>query len=185
MEIIMPTLKKIAVLTNDKYLFQKLRLELRKNSSEAVTDTEEAELVICDIDTVKPVANAISVSRHENRGADFTLPLSLAAIRKLTENGRNALTLDEKTRTAELMGQKIKLTELEARLLSLLMKSGGFVSREEIISKLWGESAEGGILNVYVHYLREKLEKNGEKIIISSRKSGYRISEKYSSGGEQ
>ena len=45
-----------------------------------------------------------------------------------------------------------------------------------------GDDADGGILNVYVHYLREKLEKRGEKIIISSRKSGYKIDEKYLKG---
>jgi DNA-binding response OmpR family regulator len=34
------------------------------------------------------------------------------------------------------------------------------------------------VLNVYVHYLREKLE-DGKKIIISSRKLGYKIDERY------
>ena len=39
--------------------------------------------------------------------------------------------------------------------------------------------ADEGVLNVYVHYLREKLERGGEKIIISSRGLGYKIDEKY------
>ena len=34
-------------------------------------------------------------------------------------------------------------------------------------------------MNVYVHYLREKLEYNGEKVIISSRKNGYKIDERF------
>jgi DNA-binding response OmpR family regulator len=41
-----------------------------------------------------------------------------------------------------------------------------------------GDKGEG-LINVYVHYLREKLEVGGEKIINSSRKNGYAIDEKF------
>jgi len=57
-------------------------------------------------------------------------------------------------------------------------------SREELLSRVWGNDTDPGVLNVYVHYLREKLERGGEKIILSSRKCGYRISEKYAMRGE-
>jgi DNA-binding response OmpR family regulator len=66
----------------------------------------------------------------------------------------------------------------------LIEASGDFISREELIRRVWGEGADGGVLNVYVHYLREKLEKQGEKIIISSRKNGYKIDGKYLTKGE-
>ena len=39
-------------------------------------------------------------------------------------------------------------------------------------------------MNVYIHYLREKLEADGEKIILSSRSHGYKIDEKYLTEGE-
>ena len=55
---------------------------------------------------------------------------------------------------------------------------GGFVSREEILREIWDNCADAGVINVYVHYLREKIE-HGEKIIISSRNNGYKIDEKY------
>ena len=48
---------------------------------------------------------------------------------------------------------------------------------------VWGDGADGGVLNVYIHYLREKLEAGGEKIILSSRKQGYKIVEKYLKNG--
>ena len=51
--------------------------------------------------------------------------------------------------------------------------------REEILSTVWGGEADSGVINVYIHYLREKLEVCGEKIILSSRKCGYKIDEKY------
>ena len=44
---------------------------------------------------------------------------------------------------------------------------------------VWGDECEGGVLNVYIHYLREKLETEGEKIIFSTRKMGYKIDKKY------
>ena len=63
----------------------------------------------------------------------------------------------------------------------MAIRAGGgeFVSRDELSRAVWGEGADGGILNVYIHYLREKLESKGEKVIISSRRGGYKIDGKY------
>ena len=67
--------------------------------------------------------------------------------------------------------------------MSVIYGAGGeFISREEILERVWKNSADSGVINVYVHYLREKLERHGEKIILSSRKGGYRIDEKYLGG---
>lgn len=82
-------------------------------------------------------------------------------------------------------GTKIRLTQAEAALLSLLYEAeGAFVSREEIMRQVFPDANEDGIVNVYIHYLREKLEHSGEKIIISSRKEGYRIAEKFAEEGK-
>ena len=76
--------------------------------------------------------------------------------------------------------EKIKLTELEYKLLGALISADGdFVTRQELLSSVWGEGFDAGVVNVYVHYLRQKLEKNGKKIILSSRKEGYGIDKKY------
>jgi DNA-binding response OmpR family regulator len=73
-----------------------------------------------------------------------------------------------------------KLTEAEFALLEVLVECGGeFIKREELLSRVWGDNADPGVVTVYIHYLREKLEKNGEKVIISSRKNGYKISERF------
>ena len=89
------------------------------------------------------------------------------------------LVLSEDEKCAFLFGEKIALTELEFELLSKLMERDGFTSREELLSALWQDEATGSVLNVYIHYLREKLEVGGEKIIVSSRRQGYRINEKF------
>ena len=52
-------------------------------------------------------------------------------------------------------------------------------SKAEILRHVWGGDADDGIVNVYVHYLREKLEAGTEKIILSSRGNGYKINEKF------
>ena len=80
--------------------------------------------------------------------------------------------------------QHIMLAAKKYKLLRVLSDAGDYVSRENLIMSVWGADVDGGVLNVYVHYLREKLERGGEKIILSSRKEGYRINEKYLGGCE-
>ena len=109
-------------------------------------------------------------------------PFAYSELRSLLDasGGRARLILTEDGRHVSLDNERIRLTESEHKLLSAIVSGGGeFVSREELVKRVFGEGADGGILNVYVHYLREKLESKGEKIIISSRRGGYRIDEKY------
>lgn len=126
----------------------------------------------------------ITVGRYEGR---LLRPFSEERLKGAVEiAGGNlsvpTLTLGE--RCAYIRDKKISLTEVEFNLLNCLVSKGGeFVTREQILSTVWGEGVDGGVVNVYVHYLREKLEFFGEKIIISSRKSGYKIREDYLRGG--
>lgn len=96
---------------------------------------------------------------------------------------RHRLIIEPDGRHAVLDGERIRLTESEHKLLSLIAAGDGeLVGREELTRGAFGDEAEGGILNVYIHYLREKLESGGEKIILSSRRGGYRIDKKYLGG---
>ena len=96
---------------------------------------------------------------------------------------RRRLLIESDSRHIVLDGERIRLTESEHKLLSLIAEGEGeLVSREELTRGTFGEDADGGILNVYIHYLREKLEGTGEKIILSSRRGGYRIDKKYLGG---
>ena len=183
--------KRVAVVTNDQFLSQKILLSVRDAaivSMLAPNTADEAELsafdtCIWDIDSLPMPEYAdqrfVSIGRA---GAILTRPFTREAIQALISSEASVpLRLGE--RRAYLYGEEIRLTELEFALLSRLIRARGeFVSREELLRDVWGEDADGGILNVYVHYLREKLEKRGEKIIISSRKSGYKIDGKYLKG---
>ena len=91
-----------------------------------------------------------------------------------------ACALLPKRRSVMLEGEEIRLTELEYSLFELIVNAGeDCVSREEILERVWGGEADAGIVNVYVHYLREKLERHGDKLIKSYRGRGYTLSEKY------
>lgn len=182
--------KRIAVITVDRFLFQKIFLSLRSASVEMVNVADASEeglfgfdFCIWDIDEAPMPeycdSRFISLGRD---GAFISRPFSRdSLLALLSSGGESKIRLGE--RRVYLHGEEIKLTELEFALLNRLVREGGeFVSREELLKSVFGEAADGGILNVYVHYLREKLEKHGEKIIFSSRKYGYKIDEKYLEG---
>lgn len=178
--------KKIAVYTKDGFLFQKILLDA-PDGLEIIRggdDTEDCVRLV-DVDTVKaPDGAYISMSRRG--GADISIPFPLGTLDRFFSEEQSdspQLSISEKERAAYLRGERIRLTELEYALLSHLMKNGGGYSpKEELLRDIWKDDADPGIINVYIHYLREKLEKHGEKIILSSRKRGYKIDEKYAGG---
>ena len=169
--------RSVAVVTRDEFLYQKIYLIL-KPYAEITRDFGSAEICLWDIDSLPAPDGREGVILVGRESGDLKRPFSHdELIRRISGDGA-ALTLGNKC--AFLRGRHIKLTEVEFSLLSFLVKAdSGFVSREELISAIWGHDFDGGVLNVYIHYLREKLECNGEKIIISSRKNGYKIDEKY------
>lgn len=170
---------KISVKTKDRYLYQKIRLILGE-SVMPINYSSRADINLADVDCYPDSTDALLMAREGI--CDLRIPFSeeeLKAVIFGAQKETPLLTLGD--RCAFLRGESIPLTELEFALLSVLVSAGGeFVSRERILERVWGGDVAGGILNVYVHYLREKLEKNGEKIIVSSRKQGYKISERYS-----
>ena len=61
----------------------------------------------------------------------------------------------------------------------LLEHQGGSVSRQTILEEVWGQSdeeANANVIEVYVRYLRRKLEENGERRLIHTvRGVGYTL----------
>ncbi len=78
-----------------------------------------------------------------------------------------------------LHGQKLELTQVGFRLLSLLVRSNGrVVTREIIFEELWdhsGNFVDDNTLSVYIRRLREKIEKDPSKPehLITARGFGY------------
>lgn len=178
-------MKKLMILTDDKYLYRKCELMLR---GEYETVSSEygglCDLVIREKRFASPEKYSRCIVFEEELALPFSDRMLKDAVSGADELQKGAL-LELGERCAYLRGEQIAFTEVESSLFTVLFEaSGEFVSREELIGRVWGDGAEGGVLNVYVHYLREKLEKHGEKIIISSRKNGYKIDSKYLSKGE-
>ncbi len=175
-------MRRICVLTTDNFLFQKIKLALL-GRAEVSLGEGASDLRIIDLDSgYNAKAGDVTASRYGDCNLRIPFPLS-ALDELLSDNGTPLLSSFPDGRCAILRGEPIKLTEVEYSLFEALMKRNGeFVSREVILDEVWGDGADAGVINVYIHYLREKLEKEGEKIIVSSRKMGYKIDEKYLGG---
>lgn len=87
------------------------------------------------------------------------------------------LRLDPDARTASRSGQAIDLTRLEFDLLLYLARNRGIVlSRDQIITAVWGYDyeGEGNGVDVYIRYLRAKIDEPfGDKLIHTVRGVGY------------
>lgn len=91
------------------------------------------------------------------------------------------LTLDLTTRRAIRGSREIDLTMKEFELLKFLMSHPGEVmSREQILENVWGYDymGESNVIEVYIRYLRLKMEDEGEKRLIQTvRGVGYVLRE--------
>ena len=91
------------------------------------------------------------------------------------------LVMDLDTRQVSRAGQEVELSAKEYAILEGLMRNKGAVlTREKIGSSVWGYDYMGGsnIVDVYVRYLRRKLDEPFEtKLIQTVRGVGYSIRE--------
>jgi len=87
------------------------------------------------------------------------------------------LALDLTTRRAAVDGTEVDLSTREYHLLETLLRHPGQVlSREQLLSRVWGYDFDPGsnVVDVYVRYLRRKL---GSGRIQTVRGAGYRLTE--------
>jgi len=87
----------------------------------------------------------------------------------------NAIVLDLRTRRASTDGRTVDLTAREFTMLEVLIRHAGQVlSREQLLSHVWGYDYDPGsnVVDVYVGYLRKKL---GSDSIETVRGMGYRF----------
>ncbi len=91
----------------------------------------------------------------------------------------NDLSIDLKTKKVERAGKIIQLTPKEFELLLYLMQNKEKVSsRRDILKKIWQYSPDidSRVTDVYIGYLRKKIDTKGKKKLIHSvRGLGYSI----------
>jgi two-component system response regulator MprA len=89
------------------------------------------------------------------------------------------LELDPGLRKVTRADREIRLSVKEFHLLHLLMRRAGHeVTRQELLQEVWGSAPESdsNLVDVYVNYLRKKVEFTGEKKLIHTvRGVGYRL----------
>ena len=87
------------------------------------------------------------------------------------------LQVDRETRIAKRDGEEVELTARELAVLEVLARhSGHVVTREELLGQVWDEDYEGSpnVVDVYVGYLRKKLERpSGPRLIRTVRGVGF------------
>jgi DNA-binding response OmpR family regulator len=124
-------------------------------------------------------------------GKPFAFAELLARIRALSWRSDRPLvpavlrvrdvTLDQRTHRVERAGQEIDLSPGEYMLLEYLMRHPSqALTRDQILERIWGYDAEpeGNVVDLYVHYLRKKLDRGRTGSLIQTiRGVGYAIRE--------
>lgn len=89
------------------------------------------------------------------------------------------LTIEKENRVVRRGDDVINLTKREYELLLILMENINVVmSRKDLLSKVWGydSKVETNVVDVYIRYLRNKIDRPGEKSYIQTvRGTGYVI----------
>lgn len=89
--------------------------------------------------------------------------------------------MDAKARQVTYGDNVVQLTQREYELLlTMIQHQGEALTRDELLDLVWGVNFEGqvNIVDVYVRYLRTKLDKYSDQPLIETiRGVGYRLGE--------
>ncbi|GAP13995.1 two component transcriptional regulator, winged helix family [Longilinea arvoryzae] len=147
-------------------------------------------LMLTAKDTLQDRVQGLDAGADDYMVKPFELDELLARIRALLRRTQPErvplltfadLSLDTSTRQASRKGRIISLTAKEYDLLELFMRHPRQVlTREMIFDRVWGYDfgGESNVLDVYIRYLRQKLETEDEQRLIHTvRGVGYVLRE--------
>ncbi len=138
--------------------------------------------------SAKDKALGLNTGADDYLGKPFEFEEFLARVNALLRRNRAEKTtllkvadleLDQQTHKVKRAGKEIELTSREYALLEYLMLHGGqIVTRTMISEHVWDESFDTftNVIDVYVNYLRNKIDKGFDKILIHTiRGTGYML----------
>jgi len=147
-------------------------------------------LMLTAKDTIQDRVTGLDAGADDYLVKPFEVEELLARLRALlrrTKSDRQPvltfadLTLDTNTRQAHRKAREINLTATEYDLIELFLHHPRQVlTREVIFDRVWGYDfgGESNVLDVYIRYLRQKLEEAGEpRLIFTVRGVGYVLRE--------
>lgn len=152
---------------------------------------ETAVLIITARDSVEDRVKGLDAGADDYLVKPFSMDELTARVRALLRRANQVrdpmlkvgdLELDTKRRSARRAGVELELTSKEYALLELLMlRSGQIVTRSDVWEQLYDfdQEMESNVIDVFVAYLRKKVERPGlPKLIHTRRGQGYLMEER-------
>ena len=137
-------------------------------------------------DSVMDKVNGLQIGADDYIAKPFAIEELLARIEVVFRRQDNLnnyiikfkdITINKSSRVVKRNGNEINLTNKEYELLMILIDNKGkVVTREELLEKVWGYGygPETNVTDVYIRYLRAKLNsENKEEYIQTVRSVGY------------
>lgn len=146
-------------------------------------------IILTAKDSITDIVKGLNFGADDYITKPFVADEFLARIKaRLRKQGDNDLVLkiadlelDSRTLEVKRMGKLIQLTPQEYKLLQYLMSNKGrILTREMILSRIWlySSDVETRVVDVYIGYLRKKVDSGFEKQLLHSvRGFGYMIKE--------
>lgn len=148
---------------------------------------ETPVIVVSALGEVDDKVNLLDAGADDYLVKPFAFAELSARIRANTRQGRPSsrvlqardVSLDTKTRRANRGDVTVDLPSREFTLLEyLLLHADQVLTRQQLLDAVWGITFDPGtnIVDVYVGYLRRKLDRTGESSFIETvRGAGYRV----------
>jgi two-component system OmpR family response regulator len=156
-------------------------------TKELAGDPRRGLVILSARDETRDRIRGLDVGADDYLGKPFEFGELLARVRSVLRRRQpdqaavlraGPLELDRSTRRVLSQGSEVELSTREFDLLAYLMEHRGeVVARDRILNAVWGVSFYGdeNNLEVYVRYLRLKLNDSERRLIQTVRGVGYRL----------
>jgi two-component system OmpR family response regulator len=133
-------------------------------------------LILTAADSVEERVKGLDHGADDYMAKPFSLQELEARVRALTRRGMGGATslikhgplvYDQQGRVATIDGKMVELSARELGLLEvLLQRAGRLVSKDQLVERLceWGEEVSNNAIEVYIHRLRKKIERDPIRI---------------------